>query len=98
MTLATIRQSWAEGESLSREALEIGIKELGKDHYYTKGFAEGLVDCLWQQGRVNELFLRGGQIESLKRVYCCAYLSFCCQVVLGALPDPLHDRIICRFT
>jgi hypothetical protein len=54
MTVATIRQSWAEGESLSREALEISIKELGKDHYYTKGFAEGLVDCLWQQGRVNE--------------------------------------------
>lgn len=54
MTIATIRQSWAEGESLSREALEISIAELGQDHYYTKGLAEGLVDSLWQQGRVNE--------------------------------------------
>jgi hypothetical protein len=54
MTVATIRRNWAEGESLSREALEISIKELGQDHYYTKGLAEGLVDSLWQQGRVDE--------------------------------------------
>lgn len=45
---------WNEGETLCREALDLGINALGQGHYYTRRLAEWLVDLVAQQGRDEE--------------------------------------------
>jgi hypothetical protein len=54
MIVAECRPRWSETESLCREALIISVDEPGKDHYYTKTFAEFLMDVMSWQGRNEE--------------------------------------------
>jgi hypothetical protein len=54
MIVADYRSRWSETESLCREALVISADELGKDHHYTKTFAECLMDLMSRQGRNEE--------------------------------------------
>jgi hypothetical protein len=54
MMVADCRSKWSEAEFLCREALIISVDELGKDHHYTKTFAEFLMDVMSRQGRNEE--------------------------------------------